>query len=459
MGTKYSSNSASGYNSTPPADDGTVSEANKVKYSTIKTKLADPSKDLADTINTDLVTHFDNGPNAYTTNQTLGATHYNQVNQVSGSGVTLTLSDASALTAGWYTEIISTDTTNNVTLARATASNTINETSADVTILPLQHLRVVVNAAANGFLVSTQGRHSKEYKSAENRTVSGTITMSGKSLWFAEGADVASAADCNIWTTDGNTVHVTGTTTISDWGTAPQAGAMKLVIFDGALQLTYDATTNKLNTNGANYTTTAGDRALVYAESTTSYVVSIIPLDGEAVVINRGLTKLNSGTVSAAATLDIAMTAYTAYKNKLLVFESFIPATNNVILYLRVSTDGGSTYDSGAGAYRYAITGLRDDNVSNNTNSASATEMIVSGNGSVVNAAGYGISGEITMFDTTNTGMSPRFRVESVYNNSGGWCHAYGVGARQNTQDTDAVRLFFSSGNISSGTWTLYGYN
>jgi len=156
MGTKYSSNASSGYNATPPADDGTVSEANKVKWSTIKTKLVDPVKDLADTINSELATHFNNGPNAYTANQTLGLTNYNQVNQVSGSGVTLTLTDAATLGAGWYTDIISTDSSNNVTLARATASNTINAVSASVTILPLQELRVIVNAAATGFMTTRQ---------------------------------------------------------------------------------------------------------------------------------------------------------------------------------------------------------------------------------------------------------------------------------------------------------------
>lgn len=117
--------------------------------------------------------------------------------------------------------------------------------------------------------------------SGSDYTHIGSITMSGKSIWTAEGAAVASANDCNIWTTDGNTVHVTGTTTIADWGTAPQAGAWKWVIFDDALQLTYHATTNKLNTNAANYTTVAGDRALVYADDTGTFVVTIFPLDGK----------------------------------------------------------------------------------------------------------------------------------------------------------------------------------
>lgn len=98
------------------------------------------------------------------------------------------------------------------------------------------------------------------------------LTMSAKSLWLAEGATVASASACNIWTTDGNTVHVTGTTTIDGWGTAPQAGAWKRVIFDGAAILTYNATTNDLP-GGTSITTVAKDSCIVYARSTSSYQI------------------------------------------------------------------------------------------------------------------------------------------------------------------------------------------
>src|SRR3989304_9472112 len=151
MAKKYSTTSTTGYNPTHPPDDGSVSEANKGKYSPTKTNLADPIKNLADTINSELVTHFDTGPIAITTSTTLDASHFNKIIQVSGSGVTLTLSDANSLTAGWFCNIISTDTTNSAILARATASNTINETSADVTILSLQSIRVFVNAVTNRF--------------------------------------------------------------------------------------------------------------------------------------------------------------------------------------------------------------------------------------------------------------------------------------------------------------------
>lgn len=137
-------------------------------------------------------------------------------------------------------------------------------------------------SAVSYAVLSADGASAPSVKvSGLDWTHQGQVTMSGKSIWMAEGAAVASANDCNIWTTDGNTVHVTGTTEIQDWGTAPQAGAWKWVIFDGALQLTYNATTNKTNTNGANYTTVAGDRSLVYADDTGTFVVTIFPLDGK----------------------------------------------------------------------------------------------------------------------------------------------------------------------------------
>jgi len=46
----YTKPSVSGYNTSPPSDDGTVSEDNKIKWSTIKTKITDPVKVYADAL-------------------------------------------------------------------------------------------------------------------------------------------------------------------------------------------------------------------------------------------------------------------------------------------------------------------------------------------------------------------------------------------------------------------------
>lgn len=110
-------------------------------------------------------------------------------------------------------------------------------------------------------------------------TLTGDVIMSGASVIFAEGADVTAAATANIWATDGNTRHITGNTNITSFGTAPQAGTVMNVIFDGVPLLTHSANLN-LNNNGSNIQIEAGDMAIVYADTTTQFSVFIIRKSG-----------------------------------------------------------------------------------------------------------------------------------------------------------------------------------
>lgn len=89
---------------------------------------------------------------------------------------------------------------------------------------------------------------------------------------FAKGADVASAATTNIWATDGNLIHVTGTTGITSLGTAAQPGASRTVVFDGVVTLTHNASTLVLP-GGSNHTTTAGEVIEFVADTTTKIVM------------------------------------------------------------------------------------------------------------------------------------------------------------------------------------------
>jgi hypothetical protein len=71
-----------------------------------------------------------------------------------------------------------------------------------------------------------------------------------------KGADIASAATINLDTASGNFLHVTGVTTITAITLA--SGAERTVVFDGALTLTYNATTLILP-GASNILTAAGD--------------------------------------------------------------------------------------------------------------------------------------------------------------------------------------------------------
>ena len=62
MAAPYTSPSISGYNSNPPSDDGSQTEANRVKWATITGKLAGPLKTFAEAVSTAVSTAFGKVP-------------------------------------------------------------------------------------------------------------------------------------------------------------------------------------------------------------------------------------------------------------------------------------------------------------------------------------------------------------------------------------------------------------
>jgi hypothetical protein len=108
-----------------------------------------------------------------------------------------------------------------------------------------------------------------------------------------KGADIASATTTDLAGATGNYVHITGTTTITGLGTV-SAGVRFLLVFDGALTFTHNATSLILPTE-ANITTAAGDRCEVVSLGSGNFRclwyqrASGLPLDAELAAI-AGLT-------------------------------------------------------------------------------------------------------------------------------------------------------------------------
>lgn len=110
-------------------------------------------------------------------------------------------------------------------------------------------------------------------------------------------SDIASAATTDLSTATGDYVHVTGTTTITSFGTCT-AGTERDLVFDGALTLTHNATSLILPT-GANITTAAGDAAHMRSEGGSNWrCICYQRKDG---------TALSGGSSSAVDTGTVAM--------------------------------------------------------------------------------------------------------------------------------------------------------
>lgn len=113
-----------------------------------------------------------------------------------------------------------------------------------------------------------------------NLRVSGLLTQ-------AAGADIASAATINLSTATGNGPRITGTTAIS--AVTMTTGQQVLVVADGALPLTYNATTNKLNSAAASVTLSAGDMVLYSKDLSGIVHGNIIKADGSSVTSSTSI--------------------------------------------------------------------------------------------------------------------------------------------------------------------------
>ncbi len=113
-------------------------------------------------------------------------------------------------------------------------------------------------------------------------TIGGIIVTNGNAINESEAAPIASASTTDIWAIDGNTVHITGTTTIDDFAGPPNVGAWRRLIFDDVLTLTNGAGIQL--PGGADIITATDDFAFVYGETASSCKVLYFKADGTAVV-------------------------------------------------------------------------------------------------------------------------------------------------------------------------------
>ena len=116
----------------------------------------------------------------------------------------------------------------------------------------------------------------------------GFLDANSKFISHSQGAAIASVAgDTNIWVNfDGNTVHITGTNAITDFGTPKSAGDSMWVIFDAAASVVDSATITVAG--NTNYQAAANDLALVYALTTSTFLFMPFPNSGASPVAAAG---------------------------------------------------------------------------------------------------------------------------------------------------------------------------
>jgi hypothetical protein len=168
-----------------------------------------------------------------------------------------------------------------------------------------------------------------------NVNIGGTTTIN-KAINETKGAAVASASTTDIWANnDGNYLHITGTTTITSLGTAPQAGAERIIIFDTPLIIAHNATTLSLP-GAANVTVSTGDRMVVRADTANNMnIVSYTKASGLPIagpMINAWASFYwNGSSVITSSSYNITSIVRNNTSDYTVTFTNALPSTNYVL--------------------------------------------------------------------------------------------------------------------------------
>lgn len=154
------------------------------------------------------------------------------------------------------------------------------------------------------------------------------------------------------------------------------------------------------------------------------------------------------GGLSAVSFTAFDATKYDAY---LFVIQNVLPATDGVSFLVRTSTDSGSTYDSGASDYEVDIR-INGAALGSTTTSGYLSNLTDMGN-----AANEDYSGTLWVLGPHLSKYTRMVLQGSYTNDAGVRRNVHGANYRASAADVDAIQFFMSSGNVLTGTVTMYG--
>jgi len=206
--------------------------------------------------------------------------------------------------------------------------------------------------------------------------------------------------------------------------------------------------------------------------------MSIVKLNNQAVknatafgsISSLGsMTLIKKLTASSSATLSFVdgssgVVLDNTYKEYLFTFKNIHPATDNVDFTFNGSTDSGSNYNvtkttTYIEAYHNesgTTTSLEYNGSHDLAQSTSAQKIAVQ----IGSSNDESFSGTLSLFNPSSTTFVKHFNSNiNEYHHSNYTLQALVGGYLNTTSAVDAVQFKMSSGNIDSGTITLYGIN
>ena len=274
-----------------------------------------------------------------------------------------------------------------------------------------------------------------DVKSGKTYAIAGTDVLSGTTL----GAGVTASSLTSVGTITTGTWTATDIA-VADGGTGRSTATAYAVLCGGTTSTAAHQSIAGVGTSGQVLTSNGASNLPTFQNAAAA--------DGNDWVL------ISSATASASA--QIVFTGLTStYGAYVIVMTDVVAENDGVVMFLRTSTDGGASYDSGVSDYGWVLHYVFTVATVNTDSADSEITMLGAGLG---NAANESLNGKITLYRPSSATYT-HVSWEAVYDEStlGGMVFETGAGQRLSAADVDAVRLAFSTGNITSGEFRLYG--
>lgn len=188
--------------------------------------------------------------------------------------------------------------------------------------------------------------------------------------------------------------------------------------------------------------------SLISPANVKAAIESLVPAQAS------GLEFITSVDASSEATLDFTAFDATKYDSYVFTFANVTPTTGSYFR-ARTSTNGGSSYDSSSNNYQYRIMA--------NGSASAAFETFIPLSG--VSGSTIGLSADVDGISGTLEIHGPHLTKKTmvVFNGmhfgstSSTLVDVSSKTVRLSSDDVNAIQFFFDSGNIESGTITMYG--
>jgi hypothetical protein len=176
------------------------------------------------------------------------------------------------------------------------------------------------------------------------------------------------------------------------------------------------------------------------------------------------LVLLSTANASSSATIDITSNIDSTFKTYLVRIRNLLPATNAVTFHSRITTDGGSTWKSGASDYICGEYHVLGTGAAGGTGSTGTSLKLISGANSGSQLSN--VSGRVGFFDIFLLDPSNSSNFFTISGSGMYQCadtatyilNACFFGGRYATAGAiNGIRFYMSSGNISAGQFDLYG--